>query len=119
MNQAVPLPDADTAPLFLRDCWYMACLSSKVGKAGLRRELLRGEPVLIGRDRDGKIFALRDICPHRGVPLSAGRVLKDNTVEGPYHGWRFRGDGQCSLIPSLAGGEAIAADKIRVRNYPV
>ena len=110
---------ADAVPLFLRDCWYMACLSAKVGKADLRREIMLGEPVLIGRGRDGKVFALRDICPHRGVPLSAGKVLSDNTVECPYHGWRFRGDGQCALIPSLVGGEQIEAAKIKVKSYPV
>ena len=116
---AVPAASADSVPPFLRDCWYMACLSSKLGKAGLRRELLLGEPVLIGRDRDGKAFALRDICPHRGVPLSAGRVMPEGAVECPYHGWRFKGDGQCTLIPSLVGGEAIEAGNVKVRAYPV
>ncbi|MBS0471189.1 MAG: aromatic ring-hydroxylating dioxygenase subunit alpha [Proteobacteria bacterium] len=107
----------DAVPLFLRDCWYMACLGDTVRTGGLKREMLLGEPVLIGRGRDGKVFAMRDICPHRGVPLSAGKVLADNTVECPYHGWRFKGDGQCSLIPSLVGGEAIEAAKIKVRAY--
>ena len=97
-----PLPGKD---LFLRDLWYMAALASSLRARPMRREMLLGEPVLIGRGRDGKVFALRDICPHRGVPLSAGRVLADNTVECPYHGWRFKPDGQCALIPSLVGGE--------------
>jgi phenylpropionate dioxygenase-like ring-hydroxylating dioxygenase large terminal subunit len=110
---------ADGVPLFLRDCWYMATLGSQVRRSGLRHQVLLGEPVVVGRDRDGKVFALRDICPHRGVPLSAGRVLSDNTVECPYHGWRFRGDGQCAAIPSLVGGEPIEAAKIKVRSYPV
>ncbi len=69
--------------------------------------------------KDGTAFALRDICPHRGVPLSAGKVMPEGAVECPYHGWRFRADGQCSLIPSLVGGEAIKAESIRVRSYPV
>ncbi|MEI9994101.1 MAG: aromatic ring-hydroxylating dioxygenase subunit alpha [Rhizomicrobium sp.] len=120
VETSLPAGAAEAVPLFLRDCWYMACLASKVGKAGsLRREMLLGEPVLVGRGRDGKVFALRDICPHRGVPLSAGKVLADNTVECPYHGWRFKQDGICSLIPSLVGGEVIEPDKIRVRAYPV
>jgi phenylpropionate dioxygenase-like ring-hydroxylating dioxygenase large terminal subunit len=69
--------------------------------------------------RDGKIFALRDICPHRGVPLSAGRVMDENTVECPYHGWRFRADGACSLIPSLVEADDMDASRIKVRAYPV
>ena len=105
---------ADAVPLFLRDSWYMATHAAKVGKASLRREMLLGEPVLIGRMRDGKVFALRDICPHRGVPLSAGRVLAENSVECPYHGWRFKADGVCSLIPSLVDGQTMDASNIRV-----
>jgi hypothetical protein len=34
-----------------------------------------GEPVLIGRTKAGRLFALRDICPHRAAPLSAGRIV--------------------------------------------
>ena len=112
-------PGADDAPIFLRDLWYMAALSNTVAKGAMRRQMLLGEPVLIGRMRDGRAFALRDICPHRGVPLSAGRVLPENTVECPYHGWRFKADGGCTLIPSLVDGQDIDATKIRVRAYPV
>ena len=105
--------------LYLRDLWYMAGLARPVLQGDMTRVMLLGEPVLIGRMKDGTAFALRDICPHRGVPLSAGKVLADNTVECPYHGWRFEADGQCALIPSLVGGEQIEAAKIKVRAYPV
>jgi phenylpropionate dioxygenase-like ring-hydroxylating dioxygenase large terminal subunit len=105
--------------LYLRDLWYMAALASSVKRGAMRRVMLLGEPVNIGRMKDGTAFALRDICPHRGVPLSAGKVMPEGAVECPYHGWRFRADGQCTLIPSLIGGEAIKAESIRVRSYPV
>lgn len=103
----------------LRGLWYMPALASSLRPGQMRREMLLGEPVLLGRMRDGKAFAMRDICPHRGVPLSAGKILAENTVECPYHGWRFRGDGVCSAIPSLAPGQDLDPTKIRVRNYPV
>ena len=33
--------------------------------------------------------ALRDECTHQGMPLSAGEVLPDGTIEWPWHGARF------------------------------
>lgn len=105
-------------PQFLRNLWYMACLASEVKPGGLRRQMLLGEPVLVGRTRAGKAFAMRDICPHRGVPLSAGKVAADETVECPYHGWRFRTDGVCAAIPSLVEENEMDPTKIRVKPYP-
>jgi phenylpropionate dioxygenase-like ring-hydroxylating dioxygenase large terminal subunit len=103
----------------LRGLWYMPALASSLKPGQMRREMLLGEPVLLGRMRDGQAFAMRDICPHRGVPLSAGKILSENTVECPYHGWRFRRDGVCSAIPSLVEGQDLDPTKIRVRHYPL
>lgn len=88
-----------TGDQFLRDLWYMPALAKSLGPGQMRREMLLGEPVLMGRLKSGEAFALRDICPHRGVPLSAGRILANDNVECPYHGWRFKKDGRCSKIP--------------------
>ena len=108
-----------TGDPFLRDLWYMPALAASLKPGDMRREMLLGEPVLLGRNHAGEIFALRDICPHRGVPLSAGRIKPDNSVECPYHGWRFRKDGVCSAIPSLVPGQDFDPEKIKVRAYPV
>jgi len=113
------LAEDNSVPLFLRDCWYLGTHASSIQKGRLKRELMLGEPVLIGRMRNGQAFALRDICPHRGVPLSAGRVLSENNVECPYHGWQFNKDGVCTHIPSLVDGQALDPSNIRVRSYPV
>ena len=77
-----------------------------------------GEPILIGRDTADTPFALRDPCPHRGMPLSAGR-FDGREVECCYHGWRFDTGGQCTSIPSLVPGQAFTPERIRVRSYPV
>jgi len=120
MTVAPPRPEtAASEQTFLRDLWYMAALADVVKAGRLRRQIIMGEPVLLGRTRDGNAFALRDICPHRGVPLSAGRVTEENTVECPYHGWRFRSDGVCSAIPSLVDGQDIDPTRMKVRAYPL
>ena len=95
----------------------MAGLSASLKRGSMRREMLCGEPVLLGREISGKIFALRDICPHRAAPLSAGRI-REGTVECPYHGWRFKPDGVCAHIPSVLQEGDIDVSRIKVRSYP-
>ena len=50
--------------------------------------LASGERVCLIRQGD-KVSALRDECAHQGMPLSAGEVLPDGTIECPWHGARF------------------------------
>lgn len=106
----------------LKDIWYFAAVSTEVKRGRMFRREILGEPIVIGRDDEGKAFALRDICPHRAVPLSAGRIAPTNgvqTVECPYHGWRFgTKDGVCKQIPSLVDGQPYEANRIKVRHFP-
>ena len=110
--------DSGRGQTFLRDVWYVGGLTRDVRKGRMSRQMLLGEPVVVGRMTDGTIFALRDICPHRGVPLSYGRICDDRSVECAYHGWRFDSKGQCAAIPSLVDGQDLDATRIRVRSYP-
>jgi phenylpropionate dioxygenase-like ring-hydroxylating dioxygenase large terminal subunit len=76
-------------------------------------------PLLIGRKRDGSLFALRDMCPHRGIPLSAG-WFDGETVQCKYHGWRFEPcSGRCEEIPSLTPHDALQPNKIYANAFPV
>jgi len=113
---------SDHDQYFLRDIWYHAAVSSSVPAGGLKSITLCGEPVVLARGADGVAYALRDICPHRGIPLSDGRMC-GNEVECCYHGWKFNQQGQCTDIPSLTsdqrgeGGFDIA--KVKVKRYPL
>jgi phenylpropionate dioxygenase-like ring-hydroxylating dioxygenase large terminal subunit len=108
---------------FLTDIWYFAALAGELKPGSMRRREILGEPVLLGRDPDGAPLALRDVCPHRAAPLSAGRFVRETggavAVACPYHGWRFGADGRCLAIPSLTAGQAFDLGRIRVRRYPV
>lgn len=108
---------------FLTDNWYFACVAAALKPGQQFRSLVLGEPIMLGRTRAGEAFALRDICPHRLVPLSQGRQIETNgapSVQCPYHGWRFgTQDGVCKLMPSLVEGQATDPSKVKVRHYPL
>jgi len=100
----------------LRDAWYYAVPSRRLRRGALLALTMLGEPVLLGRDQGGSVFALRDICPHRGMPLSAG-AFDGGEVECCYHGWRFATDGRCTLIPSLVDGQPFDPAPLAVPRY--
>jgi phenylpropionate dioxygenase-like ring-hydroxylating dioxygenase large terminal subunit len=102
----------------LREAWYYAVPGRQLRRRAMLPKLMLGEPVLLGRDAAGAPFALRDLCPHRGMPLSAGR-FDGREVECCYHGWRFDTNGRCTAIPSLVPGQAFVPGRIHTRRYLV
>ncbi len=94
--------------------WYVACTSKQLRRKPIGRTVL-GIPMVLFRGPDGP-SALLDRCPHRGVPMSTGRVV-EGALQCPYHGWRFRGDGACVAVPGLCG-EAEHRGRA-VTRYPV
>lgn len=103
---------------FLRDMWYFAIPSSRLKPGQMVSKTMLGEPVLIGRRSDGKVFALKDICPHQAVPLSDGH-FDGKEVMCPFHGWKFDSAGTCTEIPSLCSDQKFPVCKIKTPKYPV
>jgi nitrite reductase/ring-hydroxylating ferredoxin subunit len=101
----------------LRNFWYPVLWSNQVGGKPTAVKLL-GEKIMLCRD-GGKVYALHDRCPHRGVPLSYGTREFPGTVSCPYHGWTFDlGSGNlCAAITD--GPDSPIAGKVTVRSYQV
>lgn len=102
--------------LMLSGFWYRALPNDR-----LRRKLVKAMlleiPLVLGRDREGRPFALRDACPHRGMPLSCG-WFDGQQVECSYHGWKFEPHtGQCQLIPSLTSDQKLKVDRIYAGSF--
>src|SRR5437879_13332438 len=91
---------------FLWDFWYPAVRSTEIRGQKLVRAMLLEVPLVLGRTSEGKVFAMRDSCPHRGIPLSHGR-LDGNVVVGYYDGCGFVAcSGQSVVVvwPATEGG---------------
>jgi phenylpropionate dioxygenase-like ring-hydroxylating dioxygenase large terminal subunit len=98
--------------------WYPALRVDELSAGKMSKAMLLGIPLVLGRKKDGAVFALRDLCPHRGIPLSAG-WFDGETVQCKYHGWRFEPcSGQCREIPSLTSHDSLDPTKIFATAYP-
>lgn len=80
--------------------WYPVARVEDVSMQPQRVTLLDVNMALY-QTQIGAIHLVRDICPHRGVPLSKGWV-KDENIICPYHGLHYGADGQCNKIPDQA-----------------
>jgi nitrite reductase (NADH) small subunit len=67
---------------------------------GARRVPTLDGDVAIFRTGDGRVFALKDRCPHKGGPLSQG-IVHGHAVACPLHNWSVE----------LGTGEPMGADR--------
>lgn len=88
-------------PFGFAAAWYVVSTSAELRSALVSRTVL-GVPLVVFRAPDGTPAALLDRCPHRGVPLSMGRVGGDG-IQCGYHGWTFDAQGVCTAVPGLPG----------------
>lgn len=103
---------------FLWDFWYPAIPSDEIYGRHLATAMLLEVPLVIGRTRDGRAFAMRDSCPHRGIPLSYGHFDGKN-LQCSYHGWEFDAcGGQCVAIPSLTSHDKLKVERISAGHFP-
>jgi phenylpropionate dioxygenase-like ring-hydroxylating dioxygenase large terminal subunit len=116
--EAVRETAAEADAGFLWDFWYPAVRSAEIRGQKLVTAMLLEVPLALGRTSEGKAFAMRDSCPHRGIPLSYGR-LDGKVLECCYHGWRFDAcSGQCVEIPSLSSQDKLKVERIFAGRYP-
>ena len=64
---------------------------------------LLGKRAILWRTASG-LHAFEDQCPHRGAQLSISHHNCGESLQCPYHGWRFDRDGKCIAMPAHADG---------------
>ena len=118
LNTAAPPPSATPPATLIYDDWYPAMRSDRLRGRHTATTTLLGIPLLLGRTQENKLFAMRDSCPHRGIPLSCGWFDAAH-VTCKYHGWKFDPiTGQCAEIPSLTPQDALDCTRIYAAAFP-
>ncbi len=63
---------------------------------------------------DGEYYAIDNLCPHRGAPLSDGNI-SGHTIECGLHGWQFDlRSGECLTV-----SESLRTYRVRVSDEKV
>ncbi len=106
------------AKLGFKNHWYPVLKSGDLQEAEPRALRLLGDPLLLNR-LDGKVYAVRDRCLHRGVPFSRNiQCLTSDTLTCWYHAWTYSWKtGEVVQILSDPGSRQIG--KQFLSTYPV
>lgn len=105
---------------------HVVCAVADLPPGGVRIAEVAGRSIGVF-NVEGDLYALRNVCPHHGAPLCAGRVtgtmrspapeqyryddgVPDRVLRCPWHGYEFR----------LEDGRSLTApDRLRARTYEV
>ena len=94
--------------MFIKNTWYVACSLADLEALGdkpLGRTICN-EKMVFFKGPEGQVAAVEDFCPHRGAPLSLGKVCQGKLVCG-YHGLEMGCEGKTVHMPGQ-----------RVRGFP-
>jgi nitrite reductase/ring-hydroxylating ferredoxin subunit len=95
--------------------WFRVARTPEVAHGRIVPVRYLGQDLILFRGDDGVVRCTGATCPHLGANLAAGGCVVGNTIQCPFHGWRFSGDGSCVAIPYSDRVPAAA----RLQSWPV
>lgn len=96
INPNLPMK-AGKLPLFPAS-WYLFGESRAIARGPVVKNML-GRDIVAFRTKTGRVVVMDARCSHFGANLGNGAVVGE-TLQCPYHGWRYGPDGRCESIPS-------------------
>lgn len=106
------------AKLGFRNHWYPIRFSHEIAESSPVAAQVLGEKILLNRI-EGRVYAIRDRCIHRGVPLSAKlECHTKHTVTCWYHGFTYRFDSG-ELVNIIGVPHSKLIGKRHIRTFPI
>jgi nitrite reductase/ring-hydroxylating ferredoxin subunit len=95
--------------------WYPVAVEGDVKQRPLKATLLDVELVIYRLEN--RIAVALDLCPHRYIRLSAGRII-NNRLVCAFHGLEYDATGLCTRIPAMGlGREAKLPSRYRLCTF--
>src|SRR4029077_11386129 len=94
-SKDVRVPAAEAFPTYPAS-WYLFCESKQLKDSPFSQRIL-GRQLVAYRKAIGQVFVLDARCAHLGAALACGTVVGE-TIQCPFHHWRYGADGVCTSI---------------------
>jgi phenylpropionate dioxygenase-like ring-hydroxylating dioxygenase large terminal subunit len=107
----ISAPSADCFPT-CPTSWYLFGSVRELSRGPVSRDIL-GRRLVAFRTPSGRLTVMDGRCKHLGTDLGAGKVVGE-TLECPFHNWRYAPDGRCVHIPATNE----IPDFARLQTYP-
>ncbi len=102
-------------PFGIGNSWYLIAFSDELTSGDVRRLEYIDRDLVAFRGESGQVAVLDAHCPHLGAHLGVGGKVVGDTIQCPFHGWRWSTEGECAAIPYSDRGPSQA----RAVSYPV
>ena len=75
--------------------WYAVAAADALAPGALLTRTFFGDEIVVYRTASGAVRAVKAWCPHLGAHLGKGGTVEGETLQCPFHGFRFEGNGRC------------------------
>lgn len=110
---------AERETLFRRRLQFFGLSALWKEPGDYRTDDASGVPVLVVRNRQGRLEAFLNVCRHRGARVVDGDGSGCRGFTCPYHGWGYALDGSLARIPGEAGFDGLDRGRHGLRRLPL
>ena len=104
-------------PFPMPNGWFCVTRSHELKTGEVKSLKFCEKDVVAFRTETGVATLLDAFCPHLGAHLGEGGCVHGETIECPFHAWRWNTDGTCAEIP-YAKNFPPKAKETKIFNYP-
>lgn len=94
--------------------WFAVMSSAELATGEVRPIEYFGRPLVLFRTQSGRAQVLDAYCPHLGAHLGVGGRVVEESIQCPFHGWRFDTAGRCVEVSYAKR----IPESARIREYP-